>query len=238
MKTPDVREERPLECERKFVGVIDRRDAALALLRQYCLPDPKHPVGVTESIYFDDPHYTSYWEKLDGDSLKRKCRIRWYAKTGPPTQERIPAFLEIKDRLGAGREKFRQSFDADHRWLETAPLHDPAFMMLLAEQLARAHRVAMPGLQPALSIRYHRHRFVCPETGARLCVDAELSSPRVNEAWLPARGVLRSAHVVCEAKSSTHRAWAWLAPLRRLGFQCRSYSKYGEFMERRLNGGE
>ncbi len=226
-----------LVCERKHVGPALLREAVLSLLRLHCLPDPKHPAGWIESIYFDDEAASGYWEKAHGDAWKRKVRIRWYPGTSAPSGGRIDAFLEVKDRICAARAKVHRAFVAEAALLQDAPLGDPRLADLLQELLCAAGFPPRPELRPSLSVRYHRHRFVCPHTQARISLDCDLSSPRSNPGRLPAGPPLRSGRIVCEAKSAQAESWPWSAAICRLGFRRQSFSKYGEFMERYLNRG-
>lgn len=232
-----ARPEGPVDCERKFVADASRHAAALDVLRQFCLPDPKHAEGWIESIYFDDASLSSYWEKANGDALKRKVRIRWYPGASAAGDGRVRAFLEVKDRICAGRAKIHRPFVAPSALVERGSLDDPALVALLYGKAVAAGFPLAPGLQPSVAIRYHRFRFFCPVTGSRVCLDSALSSDRVNAALLPEGGALTSSRIVCEGKSSAHRSWPWSGTLRRLGFRACSFSKYGEFMEARLNGG-
>ncbi len=235
---PEVpRSDQGIDCERKFVGPEAMGETVLTLLRMHCLPDSHYPAGMIESIYFDDPNLSSYWEKANGDTLKRKVRIRWYPDRIPPVGGRVKAFLEIKDRLGAGRVKIHHGFVADWQLLQQASLDDPRISRLLREQLDAIACSEIRTRIPSVSIRYHRHRFVCPVSRARICLDRQLSSPRFNPALLPGGGLQELRCTVCEAKSPTHRSWPWTATLFRLGFRSRSFSKYGEFMDAQINRG-
>jgi len=56
------------------------------------LPDNQYPV---RSLYFDDPAYSCYYDKVDGVHTRKKFRIRTYT-TVP--EDPTPRFLEIKGR--------------------------------------------------------------------------------------------------------------------------------------------
>ncbi len=223
--------------ERKFVGASVGFDLCLDILNHYCLPEPQHSVGIIESIYFDDHRFSAYWDKADGSGLKRKHRIRWYPGTGLLPDLRIQAFLEVKNRIGSARDKDRMAFAARRSLLETADLHDPSIQSLLYENAAAA-RINVPAeLVPTVSIRYHRHRFVCPHSGSRICLDTNLHTGRINGDVLQDSGQITTDAVVCEIKSPTHIEWEWTGCLFRAGFKLRSFSKYGQFMHAILNGG-
>lgn len=51
------------------------------------------------SQYFDTPDFQAHREKLDGEAVRRKLRLRWYA-TGEGENPRVRmAFMEIKHRI-------------------------------------------------------------------------------------------------------------------------------------------
>lgn len=228
----------PLVCERKYVAPAAMKRWALELLALHAHPDPDYPEGVVESIYFDDAAFSCYWEKANGDALKSKLRLRWYPGREPPPGGRIRAFLEIKERIGAARDKQHLGFETDWALLAGAPLHAPALAALAYRQAEAAGLRLSAGLVPTLAIRYHRRRFVCPVTQARLNLDSEIVSERSNGDLLAPGPRLASPRVVVEAKSASHRAWSWTEALERIGFSLSSFSKYGEFMETRIHGGQ
>ena len=47
------------------------------------------------SLYYDDPHYTAFHDKIDGLHSRSKFRIRTYS---PTPESDVPIFLEIKGR--------------------------------------------------------------------------------------------------------------------------------------------
>lgn len=205
-------------------------------MRAWSRADPKHAEGVLESVYFDDASLTSFREKRNGDGLKRKVRVRWY--DGAAVQDgRMEAFLEIKDRIGSARRKQRVKFLADAALLKLAPLNDGRFVGML-RRAAEENGLFMPeGLVPTVSIRYARSRFVCPVTGSRVSLDYALECRRANADRLPFLGPLRAGFVLVEAKSNQADSWPFAEGLARMGFRLESFSKYGFFVERILNGG-
>ncbi|MDD5705407.1 MAG: polyphosphate polymerase domain-containing protein [Kiritimatiellae bacterium] len=221
-------------CERKYVGAAALHDAALSLLSHHCLPDPSYPYGQIESIYFDDEWLSSFWEKANGDIFKRKVRVRWYPSGCPAGEGNIAAFLEIKDRNGATRSKRHVGFSADGALLNAGALEDAALTRMLYEQADKAGLSLPIGLTPTVSVRYHRHRFICPLTGTRVCLDSRIHSGRANFNRFADTSRLDADLAVCEAKSFAGDCWTWSDALARLGFRPRSFSKYGFFMEARL----
>ena len=239
MSAPDSTAPRdgPPVCERKFAADETRADAALAVLSLHCLPDPRYPRGWVESVYFDDPDLSSYREKINGDAFKRKVRIRFYRDSEGRREGPATAWLEIKDRLCAARTKLHAGIPSDLAALLCTPLDDPFWLRLLRAETDALGLPPPERLTPSLSIRYHRHRFVCPATGARIALDTALSSPAAHPGLFPCARPISSPAIVCEAKFPGAATWTWNEPLARLGFEAGSFSKYGLFVEARLNEG-
>ena len=81
--------------EQKFFITPDRMTAALALLRRTCRPDPEHPVGQVNSLYFDTFDLEEHARSDAGDFAKDKIRIRWYGDELDPHST-----SGVKARLG------------------------------------------------------------------------------------------------------------------------------------------
>ena len=224
-----------MECERKWVGDAAWAPLALGVFEAWAEADAEYPEGELESVYFETPELAAYREKANGDSLKRKIRIRWYRGGDASGLRRV--WVERKDRVGAAREKSRDEFKADGSFLDAAPLEDEAWADLLRQAAEQAGWEAPASVEAAVSIRYRRRRYRCPETGSRLSVDYAIRCTRANARLLPFAGPLECPYTVCEAQSATARWWPFGRDLARLGFRMRSFSKYGHFMERLLDGG-
>lgn len=223
-------------CERKYVSDRVAPADVVSVLHAFCRPDGEYPEGDLESIYFDDHMLTSYWEKVNGDGLKRKVRVRWY-HSASAADDIVDAFLEIKDRIGAARDKMRHCFKAPSSLLEGADLSSPDLVSLMYDAAAEAGFPINAGLVPAVAIRYRRHRFVCPQTGARVSVDYDIRATRANGECLPFPSPVTCPVTVCEAKSDTFRHWPFGDDLLRMGLRMESFSKYGYLVGRILNGG-
>lgn len=225
---------RPVAVERKFTASRHCVENALGVLGQVCLPDPRFAEGVVHSLYWDTCRLVSYHEKLNGDFLKKKVRLRWYNRAEGPMRD---AFLEIKHRIGGGRRKFRAHMELPASWLDGVSLADP---VLRAETLARGGELAaeVPAdFVPMLGMRYERRRFVCPFTGARMCLDSSIAVTRVNAERLPAGALPELPEIVFEFKDVGQMEIPWLGELAHVGFMSRSFSKYGEGIRRLLDGG-
>ena len=60
------------------------------------------PDRVVNNVYFDSPTFYLYHLSSEGISDRKKIRIRWYGDT---FGENIPAFLEVKSKMGLVVEK-------------------------------------------------------------------------------------------------------------------------------------
>lgn len=214
-------------AEDKFVGGADIEPFVLAWLRHLCLPDPGHPDAVVRSLYYDTPSLVAYREKVNGDFVKTKCRLRWYDPELSPDPARRRAFLEVKHKIGRGRRKTRVPVEADRDWLDTAGLDHPGFMEILSRHAFSLGERLPTGLAPAAVVRYRRRRFLCPFTLSRICLDSGIGLERINERLLPRLGPPGVDAIVVEVKDGGRARIPWLAHLHAAGMRERSFSKYG-----------
>ncbi len=223
--------EQSVTVERKFVASRHRLEEALSLLNMFGHPDPRYARGRVHSIYFDSVRLHTWHEKVNGDFLKTKYRLRWYDGTDDP----VAAFLEIKHRLGGGRDKIRYPCPMPRAWLENVALDDPA----LRDALARdGRRDSWPHeYSPAICIGYERHRYICALTGARISLDANICVERLNPALFSCVTPFALEEIVFEFKDIAQVEIPWLGELAHGGFMARSFSKYGECVRRAFEGG-
>jgi hypothetical protein len=121
------------------------------------------------SLYFDTPSLLFYDEKVDGEMLRTKVRLRGY---GVEISRLAPLFLEIKRKVDSRILKYRKQFDR----FEPALL-EPAAWRLGADpqaaQIAAAfHRYR---LRPAVQTLYRRETWESPFVRTlRLSFDSQL----------------------------------------------------------------
>lgn len=98
--------------EIKFRVTNAQKERFLDAARVGLKPDP---FGVNacyrvSSVYYDSKNLDFYWEKIDGESIRRKLRLRFYGDPKSPDQldEQI-FFLELKHRIknSVGKERVR-----------------------------------------------------------------------------------------------------------------------------------
>lgn len=84
--------------ELKYLLTPGQRAAFREAVRPMLELDPHGRDGSyrVTSQYYDAPDLTWFWEKLDGISVRRKIRLRFYG--APAALEDGPAFMEIKHR--------------------------------------------------------------------------------------------------------------------------------------------
>jgi hypothetical protein len=229
--------------EWKLVSDPTREAFAAAWLAHACRRDPRYAAATVTSIYYDTLALDGYREKLNGDFVKTKVRVRWY-DVGPAAPPDAPVFLELKRRVGGARTKVRTELPVDRAWVAGRSLEDPR----LRELPYRAPS-PLPGipadLHPVVTVRFERRRFVCPASGARVSLDTDIRATDANGALLPAlvttppvgapAGVPGGV-VVVEVKGPWTGEPFWLAELYRAGYRLRSFSKYAACLEGLLAG--
>ncbi len=224
----------PRRVERKYVLPQPRTQGAAAWLRHACRPAPEYAIGSVSSCYFDTPNFDSYYESADGSLTKGKVRLRWYdarspsasAAGGTDADADMPAFLELKCRLGAESWKRRMALTLP-RDAGGAPALPGAAQ--LTELLARLGYSAPGALRPAALVRYRRRRFVEPVTGARVSLDHDVT---VSAPWTRRAPPLRLDEAVVELKGRDEDALPHrLAALGRFAQPWSANSKYAAAVE-------
>lgn len=221
--------------ERKFTGPAGSLPFVLALLDARCLPDARYPVGRVNSVYFDTPGKRSYWEKANGDNLKMKVRLRWYGRAGDLSGD-VPAFLELKYRLGSARRKVRLDVSVPSGWLCRTPLRDASFRDFLAGHEDGLGVAVGVDWAPTVCVSYDRARYDDPVGGSRVSVDWNIRADRFNEDVFPGAAPVALDVVVCEFKNKGGAPPAWADEMARARFRLGSFSKYGECVSRLMDG--
>ena len=208
--------------ESKFVAERWRAEPARRWLQVICRPDPAFPKGTVFTIYYDTPTLDCLREKQNSDYLKTKVRLRWYQLEGRVSES---AFLEIKSRLGARREKFRLPLPHQDVWPTHGSL-DAQFLQTVPRHL-RAAGIGIAGdYRPVLLVRYQRHRFIEPLTGFRASLDTNICAPAVSRAWRLVSCPLPLPYCVFEFKGPRDHLPDTLRALTTFGFRKSSFSKY------------
>jgi VTC domain len=221
---PSGRTVASLEREIKFLVPAARSVSLRAWLASVCRPDRAYPPALVCTTYYDTPGLSLLGEKIDSDYLKTKVRVRWYAALdGNPAGS--PVFAEVKYRVGNRRDKLRIKIDADPIAVSASPLHGPAWKMLL-DRLRLEAPMVPARLEPILSLRYARHRYLDPATTGRLTVDEDIVVTALNQTRLAGRVPARVSIGVFEYKGPQDDLPRHLTPVIRFGARRGSCSKY------------
>lgn len=226
--------ENNLVNERKFSGNSDARERVIAIVGAYCLPDDKYKEGIVNSIYFDTVSFSSYFEKANGDNIKRKIRLRWYG-SDEELSSIVPAFLEVKGRQGSARNKIRLDINVPRELLLTAfdnfDITDfvSAFGAKLGYPITREWN-------PVCRISYHRQRYFDVPSSSRISVDWDIHSHAFNRRLFPWACPISLEKMVCEFKNKGGTPPPWSEKMVQCGLSFGSFSKYGECMARLIHG--
>ncbi len=179
------------------------------------------------SLYFDSPSLCFYDEKVEGEGLRNKVRLRGY---GYRWQGLDPCILEVKRKVDSRILKFRRNLGRFR-----PELFDPGLWELGDDPeaepiLALAHRYR---LRPAVQILYQRETYESPFfPGLRIAFDSNLIALSPGEGMRselfsdPSRRILRESDFIFEIKSGGGLpSWVTTA-IYSCGLELRSLSKY------------
>lgn len=212
--------------EGKYTVDLGNHDFVLAALRQLCRSDPEYPGDHINSAYFDTVDLDMLRQKLDSNYLKTKLRLRWY---GSPSASETPvtAYLEIKGKEGVRRRKVRKKVS-----LAAAAVQPGKESFTDIQQFANSAYeldwIPNAAVFPMIVIRYYRHRFSEPLSGARISLDSEIQYSNVNPHFFPATGSRKLKHCVLEIKSDAGGMPPALASIKSRVNIRDSFSKYEE----------
>ncbi len=223
-----------LDYEQKYVFSNGRLPSVLGYVQYCCLPDPLFPYNVVSSIYFDTVDLRSLNEKVNSDHLKSKYRIRWYSESELEGHGEV-SFLEVKRKTGTARKKRKKKCEIPGWFLDRAELTADAFFEI--SLLLRAEgELFGESLFPTIQITYKRWRFVEPVSGARICVDCDISAPKANTLFFAQPPSLFLENGVFEIKGPFDELPRALTPVLGLGCRKESFSKYKTCFERMKRG--
>ncbi len=169
--------------ELKYLVDWSQRDAILRAWSPFLVRAPftnEHGIYPIMSLYYDSPSLLFYDEKLEGEMLRNKVRLRGY---GYQWSELSPVFLEIKRKIDSRVIKFRRKFDAYHPELLRPQTWDLGSGPD-ADQLALL--VARYRLRPAVQILYQREAYESPFfPSLRIAFDSRLVALHPNQEATP-----------------------------------------------------
>lgn len=154
----------------EYKYLISAADAKLLTLRlPYIMKrDPhagKSGKYTIRSLYFDDPDYTAFHDKVTGIDARTKYRIRCYDYDASLFR------LEKKEKKGSLTRKTGQTISAE---MVMQLQQDPKNCN--ADGLAQELRLLClgKGLRPTVLVDYDRTPFVCAAGNTRITLDANL----------------------------------------------------------------
>jgi hypothetical protein len=222
--------------EIKYAMPASRAAAVAAWLDARCERDPHYPEGHVRSLYLDTPGLRYLTEKVEGDYLKTKLRLRWYA-----VSQFAPAagsvWLEVKQRENVRRSKTRVRFAPQAADLDRA---DPGRVDAApAIQMLRDQGFDAPeSLRPTLALGYARSRWVEPITGAGVALDQAIQPMWFLGRSRPPTEALELRTAVVEFKGRTADLPAPLRGILRFGCRRTSFSKYYRCYARLVAGAD
>ena len=218
--------------EMKFVGAARAAGLATATLAAACPRDDEFPANVVHSVYFDSPRLVSYAQKANGEYLKTKIRLRWYARPGlppPGAGESWIAWLEVKLRQGSRGFKRRKRLVLGGP--SPAEGGDPDALGALV------HRELGSPWRAACWLSYTRSRLRWPDGTCRISVDRDLRAEWVAP-WARPRVIgVRLPLFVVEVKGDSPVVHPGLASLIARHATKRPVSKYALCLEYAWGGG-
>jgi hypothetical protein len=194
-------------------------------LEQLCDPDPRFPFGIVSSIYYDTSNWDYLSEKRNSDYLKTKVRLRWYENIVRNNEKDDPSFAEVKYRVGSRRAKIRIPTAFSGNMLSTLPLENSALLGVPMLIKTKGVPISKP-LFPTFIVRYKRRRFIERSKRIRVCLDYDISSPKLNRNMLPKAIPCKLGVAVFEVKDIMGDLPKGLHQLVNFGFQKASFSKY------------
>lgn len=176
------------------------------------------------SIYYDTWGWKSLNEKINGDYLKKKVRLRWYSDLAYRRHD-PSSFAEAKFRIGTKRHKVRVPTPHHGEWITNTALSHPTFLEIPA--LLTANGVMLGNRYfPVYQISYKRVRFQEPLTKTTVCFDYDICASRTNALMLPHSRPFVLPTAVLEIKGALDEMPALLKPLVEMGCKKESFSKY------------
>lgn len=150
--------------ELKYLINWQQREAILADLQAYMLPDNHGDSGgqyTITSLYYDSTNYSAYWEKVEGEKLRRKVRVRTYGESVVLPQ--TSCFLEIKERRNKtlSKRRVRLPYEDAERLSDLGSIAekyakngDNEDAKAVLDEVYYLYRVRR--LEPACVVRYNR----------------------------------------------------------------------------------
>jgi SPX domain protein involved in polyphosphate accumulation len=157
--------------ERKWVYKnFDHLSLISELIKSNLFFNKQYPNRKVNSIYFDDIHYSSIIENLDGISEKKKIRIRWYGQKDQLTSP----ILEIKSKKGF--ETIKETYEISE--LDGLKFNNLKNLELIKNTINSKNKTKNI-IYPVLTTNYEREYFISNNEQIRATVDYDLKSIKI-----------------------------------------------------------
>jgi hypothetical protein len=122
------------------------------------------------NIYLDSVNKSSFWQNIDGDTAKKKQRIRWYGHARDKIQNPTLEYKIKKGMIGLKLSKEINSFNfSEGSW------YDSLSKAISSSQLSNALKNEFKILEPTLLNCYDRKYFLSSDKRFRLTLDSNMT---------------------------------------------------------------
>jgi SPX domain protein involved in polyphosphate accumulation len=158
--------------EIKFKITNDQKERFLDAAKVNLRPDPFGDDACyrVTSVYYDSPNLDFYWQKADGEAIRRKLRLRFYGQPASPDSLKDHVFfLELKHRIkdSVGKERIKLTPEGalsilnDYRELQNLKNHIDEKDLMNSETVSIMQWLHnMMQFQAANTISYHREAWI------------------------------------------------------------------------------
>ncbi|MFC1855403.1 VTC domain-containing protein [Thermodesulfobacteriota bacterium] len=212
-----------LRYEIKFVSEISR----YGYFKSWIISHPlaffeAYPTRKVNNIYFDDFDINSFVDNIDGTSLRKKMRLRWYGDTTNPKT----AVLEIKCKKNKLGWKSVNKIDLTD--FELGKENYKTIISFIKKQLSNEHRIALSFKdRPILLNRYDREYYESRDRKVRFTIDRNIEFHNQRFAKkIRLRGNQEHSYVIIEMKVQLNDVAIGMKALERIPLSPSKFSKF------------
>lgn len=176
------------------------------------------------SLYFDDVENTAFFEKINGEDMRSKFRIRYY--------DYDPSFVQLEKKEKHGMLTRKSAVRIDAETARAFAAGDMSYCYASEEPLLKEFLALTQSriFRPSVLVDYDRIPFVYPENRTRITIDANVAGASAGMDLFEYRGtmlpVLPDGTAILEVKFDgelpAHLFWV----LRDVQKQLQAVSKY------------
>jgi SPX domain protein involved in polyphosphate accumulation len=179
---------------------------------------------LVRSLYFDNDQYQAYYEKIEGNFGRIKCRIRTYSET---MEENTVIKAELKNRWGESIEKYSTLISPDDYKFFMKNRHWPDQDNSILQEFERIYYLR--AMKPKVLVEYYREGYIPRNReDVRITLDHDVRSCSTDSLFpKPAHFKRHYFHlVILEIKCRKQQPY-WLSRLiRQYGLKYIANSKY------------